>query len=292
MKLLSLAACAGAAMAFADTAPLFASLDLALPNTYMVKAAELNAAFAGLSKQFCSASSDKLVVYRVAQLLSKKLGLPLDAYSVKHVHYNSGSEIDLSLDSACSVQYMSELPADISTISANVLVVDIDDDAQHTVGEFSSHKNYIVQGKPSFHKAGARGESIKEFLNEKLHLDFNEPHKREVETLETDEAAMMAEISDDFAKAKSLISAEESDAMVTALADDSDLAMYSAAAKNSTSKSNLFTNYQFFTPGVWLALIVSLFLVFVASTAVNWITSIELSYKSFEKQVEYEKKTE
>lgn len=58
------------------------------------------------------------------------------------------------------------------------------------------------------------------------------------------------------------------------------------------ARSNLFQTYQFFTPGVWLALIVSVFLIYVASTAVSWITSIQLSYRAFEKQIEFEKKTE
>ncbi|KAF7579648.1 hypothetical protein EJF18_30155 [Clavispora lusitaniae] len=64
------------------------------------------------------------------------------------------------------------------------------------------------------------------------------------------------------------------------------------APKSSKKKSNLFREYQFFTPGVWSALIVSLFLVFVSSTAIGWITSIQTSYHAFEKQIDYEKKTE
>lgn len=67
-----------------------------------------------------------------------------------------------------------------------------------------------------------------------------------------------------------------------------------AAAEGGTVSiySNLFTKYQFFTPGVWMALLVLAFLLFVVATAVLWIALIDISYRAFDKQVDYEKKTE
>lgn len=66
-------------------------------------------------------------------------------------------------------------------------------------------------------------------------------------------------------------------------------------AKNDVlkvSKKGLFHNYQFFTPGIFMCLIVSGFLILIFSVALKWTSSIEISYSSFEKEVDYEKKNE
>lgn len=60
---------------------------------------------------------------------------------------------------------------------------------------------------------------------------------------------------------------------------------------NSTANS-LFTKYQFFTPGIWSCLIVSGLLISVLYIALTWISSIEITYGAFEKQVDFAKKTE
>ncbi len=47
---------------------------------------------------------------------------------------------------------------------------------------------------------------------------------------------------------------------------------------------NLFTKYQFFTPGIFMGTFVSLFLVSVLIVALSWISDLQISYKSFEKK--------
>ncbi|CAI5759027.1 unnamed protein product [Candida verbasci] len=63
-------------------------------------------------------------------------------------------------------------------------------------------------------------------------------------------------------------------------------------AKNGTGVDNLFTHYQFFTPGLFSAILVSLFLIFILVNALSWLTSLEITYESFEKQVDLDKKSE
>ncbi|AOW02261.1 vacuolar ATP synthase subunit S1-domain-containing protein [Yarrowia lipolytica] len=51
-------------------------------------------------------------------------------------------------------------------------------------------------------------------------------------------------------------------------------------------KDNLFQKYQFFSPGIFMAIIVSLLLVSVMLFALNWIGSLQISYGAFEKDPE------
>lgn len=275
-----IAACAGAAWAFADTAAFYSSRELT-PLGYIADAAAVGAAFAEYTEHFCLDNPhDTLYVYRVAQL---QRGAPAEGTYVQHVHYKSGAAVNWAVSPKCTVEYHSAVP---EHTHSNVVVVDIEDGHAHSVAEFVGAHAVVVQGKPGFHTAGSRGEHIKDFLGDALHVDIDELIKR-ADGVEDDDVATAQEVEDDFCAAESMIAAEDS--MVTALSDEE----YTAyAAGNSTAKSNLFTQYQFFTPGVWLALIVSLFLLYVATTAVGWITSIQLSYGAFEKQVDYEKKTE
>lgn len=68
---------------------------------------------------------------------------------------------------------------------------------------------------------------------------------------------------------------------------------FKRTSSNSTTKGgSLFTHYQFFTPGILSCLILSSFLVFVLYVALSWMTSIEITYLAFDKQIDYEKKTE
>ncbi|KAG5361037.1 Protein BIG1 [Yarrowia sp. B02] len=55
---------------------------------------------------------------------------------------------------------------------------------------------------------------------------------------------------------------------------------------NEKVKDNLFQKYQFFSPGIFMCLIVSLLLVTVMLFALNWIGSLQISYGAFEKDPE------
>lgn len=51
-------------------------------------------------------------------------------------------------------------------------------------------------------------------------------------------------------------------------------------------KDNLFTKYQFFSPGIFMSIIVSLLLVTVLLVALKWVGSLQISYGAFEKDPE------
>lgn len=55
---------------------------------------------------------------------------------------------------------------------------------------------------------------------------------------------------------------------------------------------SLFEKYQFFSPGLFMCLIVSFLLLFILVNALSWIGGIDITYQSFEKQVDLDKKNE
>ncbi|OBA23635.1 hypothetical protein METBIDRAFT_30072 [Metschnikowia bicuspidata var. bicuspidata NRRL YB-4993] len=303
MKLTALAACASSAMAFADTAAFFSSQPLAVDGAYITPAGGLSRAFEKLTADFClQFPGEQLTVFRVGRLgrAAPPVG-DAGATFLPHVHYAPGAAVDFPVAPACSVVYLDRAPARASDVSANVIVVDVDDAATHTVAEYLGAGHVVVQGKPAFRAAGSP-ESFRQLLSDKLHLGPGAPAKRAADELpDADELVGADELPDadelvdaetDFGIAESLIAAQDS-AVGSRWGDDRQAAAGAGPAPaGAAAPLNLFTKYQFFTPGVWLVLLVCLFLVYVSLTAVGWITSIELSYRSFEKQVEYEKKTE
>lgn len=82
------------------------------------------------------------------------------------------------------------------------------------------------------------------------------------------------EVADMFEQAKSLAADEGT---VTAF---------------KTPGGSVADRYQFFTPGVWMGVLVSALLLSILYGALLWLASLEISYKSFEKQLEVEKKTQ
>lgn len=289
-----LASFAGSAYAFADTAPLFASPAISNDQfQYITESQNVSEALKNYSAKFCSNNDQKLVIYRIAGYDASSIDtLAKDSTYIRHVHYKSGSELDLELDSTCKVKYVDEVPASVADYEANVIVVDLDDRSDYSLSQFLELDNVVVQVKPKFSTGHSHVDSIQEFLDESLGIDLGKLGKRSGDLEEDDD-----EVADDLDNYEEEYRVAE--ALLVANEDEIDFTDEKHISKNYNNKkdkkktnSNLFTEYQFFTPGVWLSIIVSLFLIYVATTAISWITSIELSYKSFEKQVDYEKKTE
>lgn len=102
---------------------------------------------------------------------------------------------------------------------------------------------------------------------------------------DVDEAeALAAEVLADFAAAY-LMLLEEGDQPVT-------IVKTALGDSKLDLGSGLFSEYQFFTPGLLTITFVVLFLVFVLFNAISWISNIQITYAAFEKQVDIDKKTE
>lgn len=293
MQLLAvLASFAGSTYAFADTAPLFATPAFRSADfPYIAQSSNVCRAVKEYTQQFCSESSQPLFIYRVSSLDWQKLPLGGDSSFIHHVHYNSGSDVDLEVHRSCVVEYKDQIPVDITVSSANVIVVDLDG-IDYQLDLLLAHPNVVVQGKPKFATVGSRADSIKEFLDDKLHLDLDSLNKI-AHLSDSDDKGIIGEesydLEDEYLVAEELLLANKKEIKSSSASDG---ISEHGSEEQKKLNLNLFTEYQFFTPGVWLSIIVSLFLVFVTTTAISWITSIELSYKSFEKQVDHEKKNE
>lgn len=303
MKLLGLAACASAAMAsFSDSAPFYSSRKLSADSAYLARSGDVAKSLSQLSGDFCS-DGEQLHIYRVNNLAAKAPAEHTGTF-FENVHYRGVDDLERVVDSF------------FHQSGQNPQIFDLEDD-EYSVEEFLDKSScVIVQGKPSFHRAGSGLDAVKQFIedvSDKFKRETVDEYEKELEEelqeLEA-EQQMDAEVSKEAAE---VLDEEEeqqgdSDALDTsavdavvsavsdaeALLDDAEMAEPDQllSVSSLSTKSNLFTQYQFFTPGVWLAIIVSLFLVYVVSTAVGWITSIQTSYHSFEKLVDYEKKTE
>lgn len=198
----------------------------------------------------------KVSVYNIDQLGSKEL---LDIANtngtfVKHVHYNSADNVG-DLARVCD-QVVS-----VKTINS---IDDVDLNDQNL---------FIIQESPKT-------------LNS----------AREVRDEEDEEDE---DISAEFAKAKSM--AAEAEAEDNDDDDDQYHILDEETPEPSSSESSspdspvngsLFNTYQFFTSGIFMCLIVSFMLLFVLTNALSWVSSIDITYKSFDKQVDFEKKTE
>lgn len=289
MKLLACLGVLASAWAFSDTAPAYAGIGK-LSSNYIVQLSEVAGLIKQYSEQVCQdGNSDKLFIYRVSGLVREEPASEIT--SVQHVHFDLADNLDFDVASSCHVAYRQYTDAIGNIEDANIVFVDVDDGKQHRYTEFVGKNGeeaaYVVQGKPLFKK---QKHGVLESLVE-MKEDFDQLLKRGYESdEEVEESALFDEVEADFRAAQSMIAQEES--MVTAYAEDEGAVQAAGKNLNLTGKANLFTEYQFFTPGVWLSLIVSLFLLYVITTAVGWVTSIETSYNAFEKQVDYEKKTE
>ena len=291
-------------LGFTDTSPFYSSKQLEGKFPYITESGQLLETIGSLTNDVCK-NDNKLVIYRVSNLVHG--AKPSEGTYIKHVHYGSVEELDFPYGSACDgdrVEYMvNKQPNDTKNIA--IAVVDIEDDKEHTIDEFLAPAGglVIVQGKPSFHKPESKIDGLKHYIEDKLYdnlkmeLDFdnvlNKRAKGSDDTNDDDKfSEIMAEVEDDFKAAESFISKEGGDMMMTIL-DSSKTAMAKADTKPPKVKNpNLFTNYSFFSPGIWMCLVISGFLVSILYITMSWMTSLEISYKAFDKQVDFEKKTE
>jgi hypothetical protein len=284
MKFSTVASCLGTAscvVAFADSGKVYSNW--LSPFGSIIDSSKLTSIVSNKTTTYCQSSTNQLFVYRVAgKHLVDDVSSQSSDVVYGDVHYDSSSLLDLNYDEKCSVSYQDSM--DNSHSNANIVVVDLDEGLYRVSQLLSSQKTVIVQTKPNFN---SKLDDIKYYLKDKL--------KRDDEMdVEVDEGVSEIEelMNQEFKQAEELISAE-GDGVVNIL-DDAEMgdSPIESSQFNSTGNSNLFTQYQFFTPGLWSGLIVSGFLLAILYTAIGWVSSIEITYRAFEKQVDYQKKTE
>ncbi|CUM68188.1 uncharacterized protein PRCAT00005907001 [Priceomyces carsonii] len=300
LNLLSMAAIMSVVFAFSDTAPLYSSKQLMGKFNYITQASAVSNAIKTISSEICESGDGRLIIYRVSKLLRNA---PSDkGFFIRHVHYDTVEDLDFTFGPTCDgskVEFASYSPG-VENGSSEILIIDVEDEANHTVDEFLDHSSntlVIVQGKPLFGKPESKVEGIKHYIEDKVfdnlnvELDLNMGPVKRANSEDDDFEKIAEEVEDDFKQAQSLVAEEGNNTFVTIM-DTSTTDEPIVPAKARSVNLNLFTNYQFFTPGIWMGLIVSGFLIFVFYIALSWISSLEISYKAFDKQIDFEKKNE
>lgn len=276
MKIAAIVPFVAAVHAFADTAALSVfNMDLGLKGS-VVSSDSVSAAVEKATANMCS-SGQQLTVIRVPNLQSS-LG---SGEFIKHVHYPNAEAVDLKFSEACDVVYS----VDGSDSNASVVVMDV---AQVSdIDHLDTTRHLIVQGIPSFGPHGI--EYAKQLVDDTVHLFKGT--KRSVADIDEANEELVKEVEEEFAEAESFIKAESETESHNDV-EESVGSMSAGADKKGASASGLFTKYQYFSPGLWSCIIVSLLLVFVLYVALTWVMALEISYLAFDKQVDYEKKNE
>lgn len=286
---------AGKALGFTDTASFFSSQDLDGDFDYITEASVLSQSVKELSDRVCR-NKQKLTIYRMIGL--KELPVQDLGVFVKHVHYASANELDFTLGESCEhdVQYLKY--GEVESADKAITIVDVEQESVPVEDLLSGAGHIIIQGKPSFRANKIEGfknyieDQVYENLNIELEVDSSKRSTNEESDDEEEFEKLLEEVKNDMKDAESYITKEGNNGMVSALASPKASDGPSTDAPKVHVQSNLFTNYQFFTTGLWSCIIVSFVLFFILYTALGWMTSIEITYLSFEKQVDYEKKTE
>ena len=293
--LLSLFACLTLIEGFKDTSPFFISEAVNVKLPYVTPAETLAGVVNDLVEKNC-ARHRKVIIYRVNNLQREKPGT-LGTF-LKHVHYGSSKELELEQNFAKEIP-VKYFPNEVSEGHDNmqVFIVDVEDENAHFVEEFyRKHRSelIIVQGKPSFTDPTLYHNDQEEST---IHAGkgktegFNNLRLRNTQETRDEHLTSQDDVEQEFREVYSLLS-EAEDITVTALDPGEKPSSRPSPQTTERAKNSLFDKYTYFSTGVWMGLIVSGFLIWVLALALSWITNLEVSYKSFEKPVDFEKKTQ
>lgn len=293
------------ASCFLDTAPFYFNKRLDVGHKYMIESSDLLEFLRPWTNDVCQ-NDGQIVIYKVSGL--KKSFDEGSGTFIKHVHYKDEFEVN-AMESGCSegkVVYV--LGGEMPELKENIVVVEVDDGKDHTVAEFLQKENnpdlIIVQGKPAFK---IQGQNVEQNLEQKEWVSGDQLHgqvgfkkdKREVKRREDSSDArnqeldkIASKVENEFKQAESLL-AEEGDSLVSILHSDKESTQTAllSGLKNSGG-TGLFVKYLFVSSGLWMCIIVSAFLILILMAALSWMTSIEITYKAFDKQIDFDKKNE
>jgi len=282
-----LASTAKAQTSFANAAPLLISSPyLTIDSThYIAKESDTNAEIQRLTRDICGYTSDPYILYlRIHGLddseeienVSNSLKYPFKLYSNNVVYTQSANEAPIS--NVCqSIKKIdarglsSEQLLDALSSPDTVKLVDVYQknvkDLTTLLGTVFNNdsvpSSIFVQGLPA-----ARSKVVKRESEDDEEIDYDKV-----------EQDLKNSFSEAYAK---LNGDEEAHAYGTT----------KSTKKSSKSSGSLLDNYAFFSSGIWMAIIVSGFLLGVLYVAFKWLNSIQISYAAFDKPVDGNKKAQ
>ncbi|KGR13910.1 hypothetical protein MG3_02344 [Candida albicans P78048] len=269
-------------LAFSDTAPIIIHSNnqdaLESNHKYITKFVDVKSKVDEIIKESCSDKNSKLFIYQIEDLsIESDYSWLLNKGSYANVLYHEKNEANYDFNGKCEEK-------ESGTVQFSVLKTG---SLQEIYEKHKENKNevFIIQVLPKF----TSGHSLKA-IKEKMYNLYNDEDivissKRDKQSDNENDAEIEQEIERDFEVAESLAS-EESDPVSIFDTDKQN--------KNGTvvKHDNLFTKYQFFTSGIWSGIIISGFLLVILYNALSWLSSLEITYASFEKQIDFDKKNE
>lgn len=280
-----LAARVSAGTSFQNTSPLLIVSPLLTESTtnFEEKYDQVSSRISDVLSRVCQTSSENVIYLKVHGLDLSDLNSLNPAESsnkavIKHVLYDQTMQLPIptsckgSVLSIDSKKYTDTELIDLLDGSESVKVVDIinDKDLINTVNNIINIKyrsNLIIQGLPNT--------SPNEFRVQKRNTEHEEA--------EEDYDKIQEDLDDSFAEVNDLLS-ESDDEEIHIVGNGK-------AEKFVPPTGSLFNRYSFFSSGIWMAIIVSGFLISVVMIAFTWLNSIQISYGAFEKPVNVAKKT-
>lgn len=252
-----------------------------LESSYILSADNANSQISNLSDNICS--KDNLLVVRVHGLTNDDLtgeflnvfGNELHIMSNNVIYPNSSMDSKFEISPSCGLIDVGSIENDeqwLETItqypSASSQSMDLNNsenlmDKLEKLSILHSDKHIIIQGVP------VPGELIKQ--KRKAENDVS------IETIEKT-------IREAFEEVEGII--DENQHEPTPLTSTKE----NFSNEQTVIKGGLFAKYTFFTPGIWMGTLVSVIVFLLTSTALSWLSSMQISYKAFDKPIDFEKK--
>ncbi|GMM27770.1 hypothetical protein DAMA08_004860 [Martiniozyma asiatica (nom. inval.)] len=289
MKLALLALVGAALASYQNSAPLLKSG--LTDSVYLCSANDAAAAVEKVTSKLCT--SDSVVFLKIHGLNDKDLTSEFLEYfdlsvMADNVVYNDDTMLPLSKH--CQTTFIDTANASNDEewieelLKADSAIIDLYKNSQLNLADslqklsiVASGRQFIIQGVPTFENPDTVMGNLKYVFSsqkrDEMDIDF-----------EKVENTIKESIND----VNSYIEREN----VEATQNEYKEIPYASVSGKSTANDNggLFDKYTFFTPGIWMATIVSLFLFFLLSTALSWLSSMKISYKAFDKPFDFEKK--
>ncbi|TID31056.1 hypothetical protein CANINC_000300 [Pichia inconspicua] len=286
------------AKSFENTAPVLVSSNLAegIESKYIDSISNVNTLLDEVMEEFCAKKEGTPLIYlrlfgfdefqlsSIDFIETEKSNLKTLTNLVVYPSKDSVSSIEPGKSCVNTAYFNSveEIPSNYrSQLQVAFIDIHYNDDIKENIETITANldlENLIVQVVPTFESPS---NSLLQKTSEKIREIIDSTKKRE----EIDYDAVEQELKDSFEEINQLLD----ESPVSAWDDET---TFTKNDKSTIANPNgsLFDNYAFFSTGIWMTTIVFLFLAWLLSIALGWLSDLKISYRAFDKPIDFEKK--
>ncbi|ODV86018.1 hypothetical protein CANARDRAFT_28070 [[Candida] arabinofermentans NRRL YB-2248] len=286
---------ASIAYAFQNSAPLLISSDRLIELPYISKFDSISDKIESFTQDICNDDNKALILtidglfnfddVRITQFFK------FSSKFTKHVIYKDETNSLLSIAKNCNVQDI-DMNDDVKWLTsiinsnANIITIKLSNDIDELFNNLNKLSvvypvdNIIVQTLPSFKNTNSLLNKATDSLTKQKQTKRHSVIDQDIDydTLEKD-------LKDAFDEIEKLIQDES-----YTIQDDDKSTIYKNVSAPVPIDGSLFDKYGFFSNGIWMGTLVSLFLFSVLYIALGWLSSLQVSYKAFDKPFNANKK--